>query len=367
MIYIVLPEKITMKKLILLFLPLFGFGQMPAYYNGIDFNQTGDALKNQLTTLISNTHTTELYYTSSAYDTWDALKLTDLDPSDNPNVFLLYGYDAIPNDAGDTVTRDDRIRDESLSCHQSGCTGLWNREHVFPKSLATPPLETDDPGTGTDAHNLRACDGQMNSSRNNRPYEDGSGTAGITPTYGNWYPGDEWRGDVARMIMYMYVRYPSQCAATAVGVGSASYSNFGDMPNIFLEWNEEDPVSQYEMNRNDILEGIQGNRNPFIDNPYLATIIWNGPTAQDNWNVLATNDYVQLETLKVYPTVTSGIVHVSNTAQTQYNYAIVNSLGQQLTTGKTSESIDLSNFEKGFYFINLQLNTSQKTFKVILK
>ena len=365
--YITLSEKITMKKLLLLFLPLFGFGQAPEYYNGIDFNQTGDALKNQLATLITNTHTTEIYYTSSAFDAWDALKQTDLDPSNSANVFLIYGYDAIPNDAGDTVTRDDRVRDESLSCHQSGCTGLWNREHVFPKSLATPPLETDDPGTGTDAHNLRACDGQMNSSRNNRPYEDGFGTAGITPTTGNWYPGDEWRGDVARMIMYMYVRYPSQCAASDVGVGSTSYSNFGDMPNVFLEWNEEDPVSQYEINRNDILEGIQGNRNPFIDNPYLATQIWNGPTAQDNWNILATSDLEQLNGLKLYPTVTSDVVFINNSSQMKYHYSIVNSLGQQLKTGEALNSIELSGFEKGFYFINLQLNNSQKTFKIILE
>lgn len=355
-----------MKNILVLLLPLLSFGQVPAYYNGVDFSQTGDALKSQLTTLITNTHTTEIYYTSSAFDAWDALKQTDLDPSNSSNVFLLYGYDEIPYDTGDTETRDDRVRDESLSCHQSGCTGLWNREHVYPKSLATPALETDDPGTGTDAHNLRACDGQMNSSRNNRPYEDGSGTAGITPTTGNWYPGDEWRGDVARMIMYMYVRYPSQCAATAVGVGSASYSDFNDMPNVFLEWNEEDPVSQYEMNRNDILEGVQGNRNPFIDNPYLATQIWNGPAAQDNWNLLATNDYAQLEALKLYPTITSGIVHINNLSSINYTYTVVNSLGQQLITGGATKSVDLSGFEKGFYFINLKLQTSQKTFKVIL-
>lgn len=356
------------KKLLLLLLPILCFGQVPPYYNSIDLNLTGDALKNQLTDLITDTHTTEIYYTSSAFDVWDALKQTDLDPSNNSNVFLIYGYDPIPNDAGDTVTRDDRIRDESLSCHQSGCTGLWNREHVFPKSLATPPLETDDPGTGTDAHNLRACDGQMNSSRNNRPYEDGIGNAGITPTTGNWYPGDEWRGDVARMIMYMYVRYPSQCAATAVGIGSTSYSNFGDMPNIFLEWNEEDPVSLYEMNRNDLLEGVQGNRNPFIDNPYLATIIWNGPVAEDMWNILGTDIFTPSEDLKIYPNVTSGVVYIKNLTQNSCNYTVIDSLGQQLMSGKTSDKIDLSNFENGFYFINLQTgHNTKQTFKVIRK
>lgn len=358
-----------MKKLfLLLLLPVFCFGQVPDYYSTIDLNLTGDALKSQLENLITTTHTTEIYYTSSAFDTWDALKQTDLDPSNNSNVLLLYGYDNIPNDPGDTVTKDDRIRDESLSCHQSGCTGLWNREHVFPKSLANPALDTDDPGAGTDVHSLRACDGQMNSSRNNRPFADDSGVARILSTTGYWYPGDEWRGDVARMIMYMYVRYPSQCEAVNVGVGSTSYSNFGDMPNVFLEWNEEDPVSQYEMNRNDLLEGIQGNRNPFIDNPYLATVIWNGPQAQDNWNILATDEYTHSEDLKVFPTVTSDVIYIKSQTQNNYNYTIVDSLGQQLISGKASDKIDLSNFEKGFYFVNLQAEHSAKqTFKVILR
>jgi len=357
-----------MQKIVLfLVFPLLSFSQIPSYYSGVDFNQTGDALKTQLTTLITNTHTTEIYYTSSSLDVWDALKLTDLDPDDvtNTNVLLMYGYDAIPNDAGDTVTKDDRIRDEADSCHQSGCNGLWNREHVYPKSLATPVLETDDPGAGTDAHNLRACDGQMNSSRNNRPYEDGVGNSAITPTVGNWYPGDEWRGDVARMIMYMYVRYPTQCIATAVGVGSTTYS--ADMPDIFLEWNQEDPVSPYEISRNDLLEGIQGNRNPFIDNPYLATVLWSGPAAADNWNVLANEEFSSLEKLIVYPTVTSDFVYISNATHNSYNYSVRNNLGQLLSKGKTSDSIDLSKFSKGVYFLKLQLESAQKTIKVLLK
>lgn len=354
-----------MKKLLLLLvIPFFSFGQL-SYYNGIDLSLTGDALKNELATLITNTHTTEIYYTSSSLDAWDALKQTDLDPLNNSNVFLLYGYDLIPGDVGDTVTKDDRVRDESLSCHQSGCNGLWTREHVFPRSLATPALDTNSPGAGTDAHSLRACDGQMNGTRGNRPFADGSGNSGITPTTGNWYPGDEWRGDVARMMMYMYVRYPDQCAATSVGAGSTSYSNFGDMPNVFLEWNEEDPVSQYEMNRNNILQGMQGNRNPFIDNPYLATMIWNGPDAHDNWSVLSTDDFESVDDLKLYPTVTSDMVYINKDGN--YQYTIFNSLGQRLRAGNTSRNIDVSAFENGLYFINIQLQNTEKTFKILVK
>jgi len=350
------------KILFLLVFPILSFSQIPSYYSSIDFNQTGDALKNQLTTLITNTHTTEIYYTSGAFDVWDALKQTDLDPDDatNTNVLLMYGYNDI-----DAVTKNDRVRDEALSCHQSGCTGLWNREHVYPKSLATPALTTDDPGAGTDAHNLRACDGQMNSSRNNRPYEDGIGNAAITPTVGNWYPGDEWRGDVARMIMYMYVRYPTQCLATAVGVGATTYSV--DMPDIFLEWNQEDPISAYEISRNDLLEGIQGNRNPFIDNPHLATVIWNGPAAADHWNVLANEEFTSTNKMLVYPTITSDYVYVKNITQSSYKYAVYNSLGQLLTEGEASSKIDLSSFAKGLYFINLQIASTQKTVRIFLE
>jgi len=58
------------------------------------------------------------------------------------------------------------------------------------------------------------------------------------------------------------------------------------MINLFLEWNADDPVSAIELNRNNVLENFQGNRNPFIDNPALATIIWGGPEAQDTWNLL---------------------------------------------------------------------------------
>jgi len=352
-----------MQKIIfLLVFPLLSFSQIPSYYSSIDFSQTGDALKTQLTTLITTTHTTEMYYTSSAPDVWDALKQTDLDPDDvtNTNVLLMYGYDD-----SDAITKNDRVRDEALSCHQSGCTGLWNREHVYPKSLANPSLTTDSPGAGTDAHNLRACDGQMNSSRNNRPYEDGVGNSTITPTVGNWYPGDEWRGDVARMIMYMYVRYPTQCLATTVGVGNTTYSV--DMPDIFLEWNQEDPVSAYEISRNDLLEGIQGNRNPFIDNPYLATVIWNGLAATDNWSVLSNKELIVTDAVVVYPTVTSDFVYIKNTSHNLYNYRVSNNLGQLLCKGETTDKIDLSRLSKGLYFVNLQYQGSQKTVKVILK
>lgn len=87
----------------------------------------------------------------------------------------------------------------------------------------------------------------------------------------SFFPGEEWRGDVARIIMYMNLRYDENFDA----VGGLS---------LFLKWNAEDPVSKLEIQHNLVIAEVQGNRNPFIDNPILATLIWGGKEAENRWN-----------------------------------------------------------------------------------
>jgi endonuclease I len=337
------------KYLIALLFPFCCLAQIPAYYNSIDFNQTGNNLKNQLSTLITTTHTNELIYTP---EVWDALEQADLNPDNTNNVFLIYGY----ND-NDTDDDNDRTRDKDLSCHSSSCDGLWVREHVFPRSLGTPNLEFE--GPGSDAHHLRAIDYDMNNDRGNNRFADGSGNAAVIAG-GYFYPGDEWKGDIARMMMYMYLRYPTQCQALIVGSGSATYS--ADMPNIFLEWNQEDPVSQYELNRNTVLQNMQGNRNPFIDNPYLATRIWNGPQATDTWGILSTEEFT-LESLILSPTLTTGKIY-SNSDQ-ENTYTVYNSLGQVVNAEIDGQTIDVTNNVNGIYYIKVSNKLSNKFFTII--
>jgi endonuclease I len=266
------------KYLLLLLLSCSSIAQIPTYYNTIDFTQTGNTLKTALSNLITTTHTTKISYSPGV---WNALQAADLNPNNASEVLLLYGF----NDT-DAIYKNDRIDLVGNICSGTCPTGSWNREHVYAKSLGTPVLVDGGSGAssdaGEDAHHIRAADVTFNADRGNRLYADGEGDAGNVGIY--WYPGDEWKGDVARMMMYMYLRYPTQCLATNVGSGATTYNV--DMPNIFLEWNEEDPVSQFEKTRNNVLQGIQGNRNPFIDNPYLATIIWGGPQTPDSWNTL---------------------------------------------------------------------------------
>ncbi|SFQ46676.1 endonuclease [Flavobacterium akiainvivens] len=347
-----------MKKLYaLLFVPFCAFAQLPdyfEYYEGVDLTLTGNALKEQLATLVTQTHTTELTYTP---DVWTALEAADLDPDNPENVFLIYGYDDT-----DADTNNDRTRDKDDNCHTLSCSGLWVREHVFPRSLGNPNLEYA--GPGADAHHLRAIDANMNSSRSNRRFADGSGHA-TTITGGFFYPGDEWRGDIARMMMYMYVRYGTQCEANVVGSGSSSYSPMTDMPNIFLEWNQEDPVSQYEKNRNTILQDMQGNRNPFIDNPYLATLIWNGPAAEDTWQELGLN-IKETSQIVIYPTINTGIVSIQN-ANIEYSIRVVNPLGQRVSHKLQDNVIDITGNAPGIYLIELSDKAHIEVFKVILQ
>ncbi|WP_299902671.1 endonuclease [uncultured Aquimarina sp.] len=260
-----------MKKILLMLVMVYtvtSFGQIPSYYNDVNLSLSGQALKNELASKVTNTQTTILSYTPGV---WDALKQTDLDPSNSSRVILIYGF----SDTDGNSTTD---RTRGVDNNGGGSTD-WNREHVYPRSLGNPNLGST--GPGSDAHHLRPSDVQRNSSRGNRKFADGSGNSGVT-AQGYWYPGDEFKGDVARMMMFMYIRYGNRCLPSNVGVGTA-VANDTDMIQLFLEWNAEDPVTQLELQRNPIIENLQGNRNPFIDNPAFATQIWGGPQAEDRF------------------------------------------------------------------------------------
>ncbi|WP_298262607.1 endonuclease, partial [uncultured Lutibacter sp.] len=326
--------------LILFFVTTSFFGQqIPSYYNGLDFSKTGNELFLELSGRITSTHT-GIPYTSSSTDVWDACKLADEDPDISTNVLLIYGFD----DADGDVTTD-RSRNKDLQ-DTGGTTGTWNREHVFAKSLANPNLGTDEPGPGTDVHNLRPADTQRNSTRSNRKFTDGSGEASYVAANGGWYPGNEWKGDVARIIMYMYTRYhgngtqssETNCLPINVAFGTVNAID-ANMIDLFLKWNVEDPVSPFEANRNEVLAGIQGNRNPYIDNPYLATLIWGGLVAEDKWNMNSSSDTEAPSTPEnlVASNVTDTTVEISWNASTDnigvYDYLIyVNGFYTQTAT-----------------------------------
>ena len=330
-----------------------------SYYNDVDLTLHGTQLKEALATKITASHTRVLEYTSGRPDVWDATRATDENPNNTNEVILFYGWE----DGSDQDDTNDRARSKNLQDSGNGATFVWNREHVFPKSLANPILDTDIPGPATDAHHLRAADRSRNSARNNRKYGRGTGTSKYStldfhegldgPNTPAWYPGDEWKGDAARMIMYMYVHYGSVCLPTAVGVGSKQFTP-DEMIDLFLKWNVEDPVSEIEKARNTYHGNTQnyaaqGNRNPFIDNPYLATRIWGGDSAEDRWGIYINSDTeapttptnVTLNNISLNAITVSWTASTDNIGVTGYNVYLDGILTTQ-TTNTSATITDLN-------------------------
>lgn len=334
-------------------------GPAMPYYTGVNFSLTGSALKTALANHLDNKHVNNLTYSQ----VWSALQIVDLDPANSNNVLLLYGWE----NGSDGNATNDRSRNKFAN---GGSNGEWNREHTYPQGLGNPELGQT--GPGADAHHLRACDVQRNNSRGNLKFSSGSGVASGA-TGDGWYPGDEWKGDVARMMLYMYLRYGNQCLPTVVGTGSTIASD-PNVPVLFLQWNADDPVSVYEDNRNTYLGNAnntygQGNRNPFIDNPYLATVIWGGPIAQNRWPSLTTTAFDALADLVVYPIPATDKVYIDTEAQVEtielinLNGQLIQQIRKPSPAGKTY-SVD--NLPKGFYILRVQADGKAENKKIIV-
>lgn len=132
----------------------------------------------------------------------------------------------------------------------------WNREHVWPQSLGW--FETSD--AGADLHHIRPCESGINSSRGNNKFGESSGY--FDPSQ----YGEDYRGDVARIIFYLMVRYEES--------DNYDFEDIVESKELLLDWNKDDPVDELEIARNEAIFKIQGNRNPFIDNEDYASMIW---------------------------------------------------------------------------------------------
>lgn len=239
--------------------------QIPAGYYDNAAGKAGDELKLALHNIIKG-HT--VYpYTSSSTDVWDILKQTDKDPNNPNNVILIY--------TGRSVD----------AAQEYNNAAGWSREHVWAKSHGFPD-ETD--YGYTDAHHLRPADISVNTDRGTKDFDNG-GTPHSEATECNydsdsWEPRDDVKGDIARMMFYMAVRYEGTGDANdnydleLVDYTGTSGPLFGKLSTL-LQWHKDDPVDDFERNRNEVIFGFQANRNPFIDHPEYASCIWESSCA----------------------------------------------------------------------------------------
>ena len=268
--------KKTFSLVICLFFALALTAQPANYYNSAN-GLSGNQLKQALHNIIKG-------HTSIAYSQiWNAYWSTDNKGngivwdmySDRPSGTPPYTYRLGSDQCGNYDSEGD----------------CYNREHSWPQSWFN-----NDGIAKTDMHHIFPTDGFVNSKRSNYAYgevrsaswtsQNGSKlgackTQGFSGTV--FEPIDEYKGDFARAIMYMSVRYYTED-------GSWSSSDMTTKSEIkpwaiamLLRWNELDPVSNKERERNEtIFNDYQHNRNPFVDHPEYARMIWD-PT----WNVVA--------------------------------------------------------------------------------
>ncbi|WP_081216113.1 ExeM/NucH family extracellular endonuclease [Pseudoalteromonas luteoviolacea] len=192
---------------------------------------------------------------------WDALKYTDEDPSNPSNVLLFY---------------TGRSQDKNTN---GGGTTDWNREHSWPKSHGFP---SESQYGYTDIHHLRPTDVKVNSTRSSKDYDDGGNPVDNAP--GNFTdsdsfePRDAVKGDTARMMFYMAVRYDGTDGGMpdlelVNSISASSSPTLGVLCNL-MDWHREDTIDQLELDRHQRIVEQQGNRNPFVDNPEFAEILF---------------------------------------------------------------------------------------------
>ena len=225
---------------------------LEAYYEKAS-GKTGNELKTTLHTIIKSQ--TKLTYAQ----VWDGIKDADEDPKNANNVILLY--------SGKSISKSSN----------GGNSGQWNREHVWAKSHGNFGTSV---GPGTDLHHLRPEDVSVNSKRGHLDFDNGGQSYSgceCKVDSDSWEPPNRVKGDVARMLFYMAVRYEGNGELDlelSDSVNTYPKALHGKLSTL-LEWNELDPVDEFESNRNDVIyEKWQHNRNPFIDHPEWADEIW---------------------------------------------------------------------------------------------
>ncbi|WP_286299000.1 endonuclease I family protein [Vibrio apostichopi] len=189
---------------------------------------------------------------------WSALKDTNEDPNNPNNVILYYSG---------------RSQSKDFTSSGNNDKNAWNREHLWPKSFG---FKRKDQWGYTDIHHLQPTDAEINSIRSNKDFDFGGSPLKKSPLnktdYDSFEPRDAVKGDTARSIFYMAVRYEGNNANMPDLYLVDDVSSTSGKPKVgklctLLQWHNADPVDNWERNRHEKAVQWQGNRNPFIDNP----------------------------------------------------------------------------------------------------
>ena len=332
------------------------------YYASLE-GLSGAALKQAVQNIIANPSVVRLH---SYADIWEILKTSDQNPLNSGQIWEIY--------LEQPMSKIDQQQSSSI-------VGKWNREHIFCQSRGGFVVADIDLADGigiwtntsaastvdgvSDAHHIRAVNGQENSSRNNKNYGNvntASVYAGATGSQGSW------RGDVARACFYMAVRFIGLNVVNgdpSENNGTNPSGNIGDLATL-LTWNTSDPRDDFEMNRNNYIQTWQYNRNPFIDHPLLANYIF-GSQFGSPWFAALASESFDITDVKVYPNPATDLIFVTG-IKSLFKVEILSLLGAKVfeKTGNEDQIIPIT-FEAGMYFVKITSDEKQIVKKIIVK
>jgi endonuclease I len=333
------------------------------YYDSLE-GLSGNALKQAVQDIIA-APTVRLH---SYADIWDIIRTADQNPENSNQIWDMYLE--IPMAKLDQQTT-------------SSIVGKWNREHIFCQSRGGFEVANGDTADGigvwnstsaasfvdgvSDAHHIRAENGQENTSRNNKNY----GTVNSATVYaGPSGTQGSWRGDVARALFYMAVRFdglnvvngdPSEyLPSTSIASG-----NIGDLATL-LVWNHSDPRDDFEMNRNNYIYTWQMNRNPFIDYPLLVDYIF-GPNFGQPWSSSLSIQNPIENKVAVYPNPTTDYIIVAG-LEGNSKVEIYTITGQMVQSQNFENEIRINiDLNAGMYLVKVSNGFQSTTKKIIVK
>ncbi len=271
------------------------FAQIPSNYYDSAEGLTGFDLKSQLSTIITNGHVDQGY--AALYTAYQDTHTDNIAEAgyENDGTILLYYTENLSGTDPYTYTHGNN------NCgnfsQESDC---YNREHIVPQSAfdSANPMRTD-------VHHVIPSDGFVNGQRGSLPFGDvataswtslnGSkrGTSDVPGYSGNVFePLDEFKGDIARAILYFVTRYENNVDnydSFPMFNGTENQALEDWAVDLLLDWHYNvDPVDQRERDRNDASYNFQGNANPFVDHPEYVNLIWN-PTQDEEAPTNPTN------------------------------------------------------------------------------
>lgn len=332
------------------------------YYDSLE-GLAGNALKQELQNIIANPAVVRLH---SYADIWEILRTSDRNPLNNNQVWCI--YTEVP------YAKLDQQNTSSI-------VGKWNREHIFCQSRGGFEVANGDTADGinvwlptsasntvdgvSDAHHIRAVSGQENSSRNNKnygPVNTSTVYAGPVGTQGSW------RGDVARSLFYMAVRFQSLNVVNGdpdeLSGGNPSYQ-IGDLATL-LTWNTTDSRDDFEMNRNNYIYTWQMNRNPFIDHPSLADYIFGANFGQPWSSALSTQTPIENK-IAVYPNPATDYLIVSGLDGSS-KVEIYTITGQLVKSQDFVSEVQINlDLNTGMYLVKVTNGVQSTTKKIIVR